>query len=89
MVNAKKIHIRTVTVERVLVQAASANSVYFCAGCEIQTEMVSLDQASASTGISMRDLFRLSERKVIHSVETDSGQIIFCRKSLNEFAAGR
>ena len=89
MANSKKIHIRTVTVERYLIPGGPLKaSVLFCTGCGVLTEMLTLDHASASTGVSMRDLFRLSENGPIHSAETDSGQIMICRESMSSISAG-
>src|SRR5512134_2866019 len=83
MANSKKIHIRTVTFERCLITGERLKVVVlFCFGCGQPREMLTVDEASAEAGISMRDLFRLSEDCLIHLSETDSGQSMFCRESL-------
>lgn len=86
MVNAKKIYKRTVTVERLFIRGSTTDpAVLFCTGCGRMTEMLSFDHASVSAGISMRKLFHLSENGVIHSTETNTGRILFCRESIDVF----
>ena len=84
MANLKRIYIRTVTVERYLMSNDGANPIWmFCKACGHSTEMLTMQRASIETGVSMRNLFRLSEDHLIHSTETDTGQIMLCRKSIN------
>jgi hypothetical protein len=90
MVNAKKIYTRTVTVERFLIRGGPAEpAVLLCSGCGRLTVMLDLEQASAAADISMRDLFHLSEDGVIHSTESDTGRLLFCRESITEFSRKR
>lgn len=84
MANSKRIHIRTVTIERYLTAVRPPTAInMFCASCGLPTEMLSISDASAETGISMRNLFWLSDQGPIHATETDSGQLMICRRSLN------
>lgn len=86
MANSKKIHIRTLTVERYSIRTGQTG-VMFCLKCGQLVEMLTIEQASSLNGISMRMLFQYSENGWIHSEETDSGQLMFCRESLDVISA--
>jgi hypothetical protein len=88
MVNSKKIFTRRVTFERLSATAAAKPAILFCTGCDLPSEMLPISEAAAEAEISMKKLFRLSEDGLVHSVETDSGQMLICRQSLNELKNG-
>lgn len=77
------------TLERYLVAAGPEEPVVtFCTQCSVQAEFLNMAEASNVAGISRRDLFRLSKTGLIHSVETNVGQILFCQKSLSAVHGG-
>lgn len=83
MAISKRIYTRTVTMERY--SRAEPPAALFCFACERPSEMMPIALASAKSGISMRCLFRLTEADGVHSTDTDSGQMMICRRSLEEF----
>ncbi len=89
MTKTKKIYSRTITFERIVATAyASDLTERYCEECHGKAEMFRIESACAEFGVSMRDLFRLSETESIHAVETANGQILICRESLNAFTKG-
>ena len=87
MAKSKKIFSRLITYERFSV-APSQLLVLFCAGCDRPSEMLPISQAAVEAEISTKKLFRLSEDGLVHSVETETGQMLICRQSLNELKNG-
>ncbi len=89
MANSKKIFARTVTFESYRIEANVLRpTTVFCSGCDGPAEMMFMSQASADARISMRNLFRLSESGLVHSVETDRGQLLICRESIKDLQNG-
>ncbi len=58
---------------------------FFCPACEEQREMLSINEAAKRSGARWRDIVRQIEDGVVHTTETDGGEIYVCAKSLAEF----
>lgn len=56
-----------------------------CSICLEKVEMLHIDAAVTSTGISMRQLFRAIESGQVHSIDTDLGHLLVCSRSLREY----
>ena len=57
----------------------------FCAVCQTDVELLTLDAITTQTGKSTRVLFQLIENNLIHSIETGSGHLMICQNSLISF----
>src|SRR5687767_1601004 len=53
-----------------------------CSVCGTNTELLCLDEAVTRSGKSTRDLIELTDRGVIHAVETAAGHLLICESSL-------
>jgi len=53
----------------------------WCAACDAQVEMVSLDEAAILRGVNSRTVFRWVEEKQVHSSETANGLLLICLNS--------
>jgi hypothetical protein len=56
----------------------------FCFECQREVEMLTLDSITTQTGRRTRELLPLIEKKLIHSIEAESGHLLICYQSLNE-----
>jgi uncharacterized protein YlaI len=54
----------------------------FCPDCQKEVEMLTLDEATTKTGKRTRELFELIENNSLHSIETGTGHLLICLKSL-------
>jgi hypothetical protein len=54
----------------------------FCTICNADVEMLRLDAITTETSTTTRELFRLIENHVLHSIEAESGHLWVCRNSL-------
>jgi hypothetical protein len=54
----------------------------FCAECKTEVEMLTLDAITTETKTPTRELFRLIEKNLLHSFETENGHLLVCRNSL-------
>lgn len=54
-----------------------------CRECEREVELVTADAAVTRSGRGSRELFRLIEAGVLHSVETSTGHALICGESLS------
>jgi hypothetical protein len=83
MAISKKISITTVSREILIVRTNEGqNRKKFCADCAIETEMVDINSAVTIFGVGTRELMRLAEIGLIHSIETGSGHLLICVNSL-------
>ena len=57
-----------------------------CPRCSADVQMVTLDEAVTLTGRSTRELMRRAAAGQIHSVETASGHLIICKRSLGDLS---
>ena len=53
-----------------------------CDGCRKQVDWLTLDEAARLAGIGSRDLFRMIEGNVLHSLENGEGILLVCPHSL-------
>ncbi len=85
MAAKKKILITTTSHEIFVVRRRKEQTIRgFCPECQKEVEMRTLDEATSKTGISTRELFRLIENNLLHSIETTSGHLLICRSSLEK-----
>jgi secreted PhoX family phosphatase len=57
---------------------------FFCADCDGQSEMLSINEAASRTEKAWREIVRLVENGTLHSSETDAGEIYVCAASLSD-----
>lgn len=85
MPNSKRILITTESREIFIVRTNYKNFVRgFCANCNREVEMLTLDGAVNRTGKTARELIRQTEASAIHSLETASGHLLICGGSLEK-----
>jgi hypothetical protein len=85
-VNSKKLLISQISQEKIMVSKVILRSrKMICPICETETEMLSLDSAVSISGISTRQILDESKNNFIHTIETKSGHIWVCRKTLGDF----
>lgn len=83
MAISKKISITTVSREILIVRSSEGqNRKKFCADCATETEMVDINSAVTIFGVGTRELMRLAEIGLMHSIETESGHLLICVNSL-------
>jgi len=79
----KKITRVTVATHQVLIVRTAKNFVRaWCEACGGQVEMLSLEQAAAITGFTLRAICRQVEADSIHFRETADGSLLICLNSL-------
>ena len=89
MPSTKKILITTETHEHFILRMVGGKRAFgFCPGCGHEVEMLTIDRAVSLCSVKTAELVRRSEACEIHSMETDSGHLLFCKDSI-EHAAGR
>lgn len=54
----------------------------WCAACDAESFMLSMDEAAAFAGMSTMAVFRLAEAGRLHWQETRAGSLVVCRNSL-------
>lgn len=59
----------------------------YCTECGEPVRWVLPDEAMALIGSSLRDVFRRVESRDLHFVESDTGFLLICAKSLNGASA--
>ena len=57
---------------------------FFCARCDAQSEMLSINVAANRTGKIWREIVGLIESGGLHSTETEAGEIYVCAASLTD-----
>jgi hypothetical protein len=83
MTNLKKILITTESHEVFIVRLAGGSNIQgFCALCAEETVLLTLDEAVSFSALHTRELLRQIECAAVHSVETASGHLLVCRRSL-------
>ncbi|HXT63963.1 MAG TPA: hypothetical protein VN696_13075 [Pyrinomonadaceae bacterium] len=78
----KKAAITVETERRLVISSTSLHLRAWCQQCGAQTDMVTVNEATAIAGVSERQIFQLSESGVIHFTETEDGKTLFCVASL-------
>ena len=56
----------------------------FCPQCEAETVWLTGTQATRFSGLTEREIFRLTENARVHFQENDEGLLLICRKSLEK-----
>ena len=80
----------TVETERLLVISRSRHPIdHWCHECQAYVQMIGIDEAAATAGLSQRTVFHLAEAGEIHFMETREGQTLFCSSSLAEQRLGK
>ena len=82
---SKKILVTTKQHEVFIVRRNPRNIIQgFCPECEKEVGLLTLDEATSTTGRRTRDLIQLVEKGLVHSLETESGHWLICLNSLKE-----
>lgn len=80
---AKQILITTESHEVLIIRQSGEHTVRaFCPECNEQVEMMNFDTAITCSGIGGRDLLNRSEYGDVHSVQTETGHLLICKRSL-------
>ncbi len=81
---SKKYLITTIKQEVIQARKAIFTRIEFCKKCKKDVEMQTLDAVTSKTGKHTRKLFELIESRMLHFVESSSGHLLICQKSLTE-----
>ena len=54
----------------------------YCAECQAIVEMLTLDAITTHTKTPTREIMRIIENNLHHSIETESGHLLVCMNSL-------
>ncbi len=85
MTNTKKILITTESFERYSITVRSGrHAIGRCSTCRQKVELMNVDIAVSVTGIRTSELIRRTETNEIHAIETDSGHLLICARSVRE-----
>ena len=83
MVKAKKILITSESHEVFILRTHSKKRAFgICPSCGREVGMLTLDQAVSESGLRTRVLVQMAEEGTIHTIETQSGHLIFCLGSI-------
>ncbi|HET9532144.1 MAG TPA: hypothetical protein VFQ92_17420 [Blastocatellia bacterium] len=75
-----------ITVERSRVIRVSRPHIQImarCPKCLAETRMISPQEASALTGLSLREIYQRVEAGSLHFIETQQGQLYICTNSID------
>ena len=87
MTGAKKILITTETHEQFVLRVAGGKRAFgSCRECGGEVEMLTVDQAVSTSGVRTLGLIALAETGKLHTMETSSGHLLFCRNSIDRFS---
>jgi hypothetical protein len=81
---SKKILVTTEQHEVLIVRRNRQNIIGFCPECGREVKLLTFDEVTSTTGQPARELVRLIEKDLVHSIETESGHLLICRNSLKE-----
>ena len=80
---AKKLLITTVSHEIFIVRLNQQTTIRgFCPSCATEIELLGFDSAVSISGISGHEIARLITADGIHSIETATGHLLICKRSL-------
>jgi hypothetical protein len=89
MTNLKKILITTESHEVFTVRLHGGSNIRgFCPLCAEEAVFLTLDEAVSFSARSTREIIRQIERDAVHSIETASGHLLVCRRSLTNYFQG-
>lgn len=81
----KKIRDIMIEIDRTVVVNARRQAVVArCAACAAEVRMVTVDEAAAIARVTARTIYRGVEAGRIHFIETPSGALYICLKSLSQ-----
>jgi hypothetical protein len=72
----------TIETERMLFISSPRKVLSWCAVCDVQVEMVPVDEAAILQRVDSRTIFRWVETERVHSSETANGLLLICLNSL-------
>ncbi|HWP44095.1 MAG TPA: hypothetical protein VNO14_12705 [Blastocatellia bacterium] len=73
----------TIETDEILEIRSSARAVFaWCAGCQAEVRIVTVDQAALLAGVSARSIYRRIESGQVHFAETPQGLLLVCLPSL-------
>ena len=83
MAVAKKIWIETESHEVFIIRVTRKSDLHgFCKECSADTELLTIDEAVASSGVRTIDLVGYVRESRVHYLETVSGHLLICARSL-------
>lgn len=83
MAIAKKILIETESHEIFIIRVNGKSDLRgFCKSCSADTELLTLDEAVAFSGVGTLDLVADAREGKVHYLETASGHLLICARSL-------
>lgn len=75
--------------EIVVIRSGQARAVVDrCPRCAMTVEMLSIDSSVDLSGCGTRQLFEILEVGLVHSIESASGHLLVCRRSLEDLLHG-
>lgn len=83
----RKTEIFVETNRRFVIHQPESAEPSFCPQCA--EPMFTAEQAAAFFNVSRRDIYRLIDNHAVHFIETDTGYLMVCPKSLAEISANR
>lgn len=84
MATRRRIAITIEKKRRIALQRQSRLIRSWCIRCDEEKEMLSPEEAVVISGKSLRELFRLIEDSLLHTVETPDGLLKICFASLSK-----
>lgn len=89
MKKAKSTIITSETHEVLVIRRPKLQSIRaWCAGCNAEVEMLTLEEATSMTLVEMRRIFQWVEAGHIHFMETPNHALLICLSSLVSVSAG-
>ncbi len=90
MTNTKKILITTKSFERYSIRVGSGKYASgHCPLCREDVELITIDEAVSISGIRTGELIRRAEANDLHAIETDSGHLLICARSVRDMVRKR
>ena len=88
MAVAKKIRIETESHEVFIIRVTRRSDLRgFCESCSDDTELLTVDEAVAHSGVRTIDLVADVRESKVHYLETASGHLLICARSLEKGSA--
>lgn len=80
----KRVRRVTVKTERTFVfRSKDSVRVEWCAECEVDVGMLSVEGAARQTGVSELTIYKLVEQRALHFSEDAEGRVLVCLNSLS------
>lgn len=84
MLKKRKLTTITVEIERLLVISRSRSLYSLCPACGDEVPLVTVEQAASLARSTWREIYREVETGKLHFIETNSGQLLICLRSVND-----